>query len=127
MSSQPKKRFSIPGMRKANGRKVKRSSKSGPHRLDTWGCNMEPGKYFGRFPHDGGYFHVYGSWWGDSVTLHRDDDRDGPPVAQSYFTPSKAWWTQPFVYGTAANRLIGLHDSFTKWAKTHPELKNLSG
>lgn len=116
--------FRIPKMRKANGRTFRSLSKSFVSVLDTWGCHVEPGKYFGRFPHGEIYIHCYGSWAGDSVALHREDARDGAPVAQAFFTPSQAWWTKPLVYGSEAYGLKGLHDSFVKFAKSHPELNN---
>lgn len=120
-----RRRIPIPRMRKPNSREVRPTQKTPLSVLDTWGCNVEPGKYFGRFPHREQYFYVYGSWTGDSVSLHREESRDGDPVALVYFTPSKAWWTKPLVYGTEANGLKGLHDSFTAYAGAHPELTNL--
>lgn len=122
----PRRRFRIPKIRKANGHKVTRMVKSGPMALDMWGCSMEPGKYFGRFLHREEFFYAYGSWYGDCVALHREDERDSHPVARVYFTPAKAWWTQPLVFGTEANGLIGLHDAFVAFTKTHPLLKNPS-
>lgn len=118
------RRWRIPLLFKASSHKLRRLSKSFVSALDTWGCHIEPGRYFGRFLHREKYFHVYGAWVGDSVALHREDDRDGDPVAQVYFTPSRVWWIKPLVYGTAANGLIGLHENFVRFTKTHPELKN---
>ncbi|QSB04968.1 hypothetical protein [Natronoglycomyces albus] len=98
---------------------------NGPSVLDQWGAHMEPGKYYGRFLSEGTYFYLYGSWRGDSISIHREDNRDAEPYARVYLTPRGGWWMQPYVWGAKAVGLTRLNDNFQAYISQHPELGNL--
>ena len=119
-------KFHIPRMRKANGHKPKTvNAKSRVSRLDTWGAHVEPGKYYGRFLSENAYFYLYGSWRGDAVSVHREEERDGDPVTCMYLTPSGGWWLKPLVFKPDAYGLDRLKTNFLEFVKTNPDLKNL--
>lgn len=135
---RPKKRgrFYIPVMRSANGhppqqggngfaQKKIANAKSRVSKLDTWGCSIQPGKFFGRMLSENSYFVLYGSWRGDAVNIHREEDRDGDPVASMYLTPSGGWWLKPLVFKPDAQGLDRLKANFVEFVQGHEDLKNL--
>lgn len=128
LNPKPKKRgkFHIPIMRKANGESIKEvNAKSKVSRLDTWGCHVQPGKYYGRMLSENAFFRLYGSWWGDAVMVYREEARDGDPVAAMYLTPSGGWWLKPLVFKADAHGLDRLKANFLEYVQSHEELKNL--
>ena len=71
------------------------------------------------------YFHLYGSWRGDAVNIHREDDQDGDLVASMYVTPSGGWWLKPRAYKGDAQGLDRLKSNFLEFVNTNPDLSKL--
>ncbi|QSB05097.1 hypothetical protein [Natronoglycomyces albus] len=118
-------RFRIPKTRIVNGRKPSINAISRASTHDLWGTYVEPGKYYGRFLSDNQYFYLYGSWRGDSISVHREENRDGEPVARFYLTPLGGWWMQPCVWGDKAKGLSRLNENFQEYLTTHSQLRDL--
>lgn len=117
-----KRKFRVPLPRHINGKSPEINAKSQASKLDLWGEHVEPGKYFGRLTSDGYHYHLYGSWYGDSVAVHRDESRDADPIARVYLTPRGGWWIKWLIFGPRAYGLSNFHADFVEFAESHPDL-----
>ncbi|QSB06751.1 hypothetical protein [Natronoglycomyces albus] len=80
--------------------------------LHTWGANVKPDKYYGRFLNENDYFYLYGSARGDSIEIMRTETRTDKPIGRAYLTPKGGWWIQWYVFGPAAEGLTRFRANF---------------